>query len=115
MRTLLSIPGLSEAKIKKISESGRKLAQSGTVCPGTFATGLQVMEMRKSIRKITTGSAQFDELLGGGIESQSLTEFFGEFRTGKTQLCHTLCVTTQLGYDLCGGQFTAKNGVFYLS
>jgi RecA/RadA recombinase len=103
-RHLLAIPGLSEAKIKKITEAAKKLATSGMFCPGSFSTGLQVMEMRKSIRRITTGSAQFDELLGGGVESQSITEFFGEFRTGKTQLCHTLCVTTQLGYDLGGGQ-----------
>lgn len=37
-----------------------------------------------------------DKLLGGGIESMSITEVFGEFRTGKTQLAHTLCVTTQM-------------------
>jgi len=31
-----------------------------------------------------------------GIETGSITEVFGEFRTGKTQLCHTLCVTCQM-------------------
>ncbi|KAM4021932.1 meiotic recombination protein DMC1/LIM15 homolog isoform 1-T1 [Anomaloglossus baeobatrachus] len=36
------------------------------------------------------------KLLGGGIESMAITETFGEFRTGKTQLSHTLCVTAQL-------------------
>ena len=46
--------------------------------------------------KITTGSPVLDQLLGGGIETMSITEAFGEFRTGKTQLAHTLCVTTQL-------------------
>ena len=39
----------------------------------------------------------------GGVETGSLTEIFGEFRTGKTQLCHTLCVTAQLPLDqVCG-------------
>lgn len=39
-------------------------------------------------------------MLGGGIESMAITEVFGEFRTGKTQLSHTLCVTAQMpGYD----------------
>lgn len=46
--------------------------------------------------RITTGSTVLDELLGGGIETMAITEAFGEFRTGKTQLAHTLCVTTQL-------------------
>jgi meiotic recombination protein DMC1 len=101
---LCTINGLSEAKVKKMLALAKKHAAGHHLCPGSFQTGLQVQEMRKSIRKISTGSAQFDELLGGGIESQSITEFFGEFRTGKTQLCHTLCVTSQLGYDLGGGQ-----------
>ena len=37
-----------------------------------------------------------NKLLGGGLESMAITEVFGEFRTGKTQLSHTLCVTTQM-------------------
>jgi meiotic recombination protein DMC1 len=36
------------------------------------------------------------KLLGGGIESMAITEVFGEFRTGKTQLSHTLCVSAQM-------------------
>jgi DNA repair protein RadA len=35
-------------------------------------------------------------LLGGGIETQALTEFAGEFGSGKSQLCHTLCVTANM-------------------
>lgn len=37
-----------------------------------------------------------DELLQGGIETKSLTEIYGEYRCGKTQLCHMLCVTSQI-------------------
>ena len=40
----------------------------------------------------------------GGMETGSLTELFGEFRTGKTQLCHTLCVTCQMPVDQGGGE-----------
>jgi singapore isolate B (sub-type 7) whole genome shotgun sequence assembly, scaffold_11 len=50
--------------------------------------------------KITTGSSELDALIGGGIETMSVTEIFGEFRTGKTQLAHTLCVTAQLPTDM---------------
>jgi meiotic recombination protein DMC1 len=52
--------------------------------------------------KITTGSSSLDELLGGGIQTMSISEFFGEFRTGKTQLGHTMCVTVQLPVQLGG-------------
>ena len=66
-------------------------------------TGNELAQKRKNIIKITTGSSSLDELLGGGIESMSITEAFGEFRTGKTQLAHTLCVTTQLPKEKGGG------------
>ena len=61
-------------------------------------------EKRKSVMHITTGSQNLDKILGGGLESGSITEAFGEFRTGKTQLAHTLCCTAQLSYALGGGQ-----------
>jgi meiotic recombination protein DMC1 len=62
------------------------------------------MVKREKIRRITTGSKNLDTLLQGGIESMSITEVFGEFRTGKTQLSHTLCVTAQMSSDVGGGQ-----------
>lgn len=52
---------------------------------------------------LTTGSKCLDTLLGSGIETGTITEIFGEFRTGKTQLCHTLCVTCQLPIKDGGG------------
>jgi len=54
--------------------------------------------------QITTGSSQLDKILEGGIEAGYITELFGEFGTGKTQLCHQLCVTCQLPFERGGGQ-----------
>ena len=50
----------------------------------------------RNLVTLTTGATEIDKLLEGGIETGSITEVFGEFRTGKTQLCHTLCVTCQM-------------------
>ena len=50
--------------------------------------------------KVTTGCKNLDSLLGGGIESASLTEIYGEYRTGKTQWVHTLAVTSMLPKDM---------------
>jgi len=61
-----------------------------------FKSAEAVWEHRKHIAKITTGSQELDDLLGGGIETGCVTEFFGEFRTGKTQIAHQLCVNVQL-------------------
>ncbi len=84
--------------MEKIYAAARKLL--GSVF---FISGKQCLEDYKSLLKITTGSKAFDDILGGGIETGSITELYGEFRTGKTQLCHTLCVTTQLPAASGGG------------
>lgn len=97
-KDLLNIKGLSEAKIDKIIECSKKLVSCG------FQTGVQCLQQRqKNVLKITTGSAELDKLLGGGLESNSITEAFGEFRTGKTQIGHTICVTCQLPVERGGG------------
>lgn len=75
------------------------------------------MQLRQRVIKITTGSSDLDTLLGGGIETMSITEIFGEFRTGKTQLAHTLCVTAQLPSEMHGANgkviFLDTEGTLY--
>ncbi len=61
-----------------------------------FKSAEDIWEHRKNIARITTGSQELDDLLGGGVETGSVIEFFGEFRTGKTQIMHQLCVNVQL-------------------
>ncbi|XP_068650500.1 meiotic recombination protein DMC1 homolog [Aristolochia californica] len=96
-KNLTSIKGLSEAKVDKICEATEKIVNFG------YVTGSDVLLRRKSVIRITTGSQALDELLGGGIETRQITEAFGEFRSGKTQLAHTLCVSTQLPLNMRGG------------
>ncbi|KAG8231696.1 hypothetical protein J437_LFUL007471 [Ladona fulva] len=93
-KRLCAIRGLSEAKVDKIKEAIFKVG--GVELCGGFMTALEVSGKRRQVFHISTGSQELDKLLGGGIESMSITEAFGEFRTGKTQLSHTLCVTAQI-------------------
>jgi DNA repair protein RAD51 len=65
-----------------------------------FTTATEYHKQRQEVVFLTTGSKELDKLLQGGIETGSITEMFGEFRTGKTQLCHTLCVTCQVSITL---------------
>jgi hypothetical protein len=58
--------------------------------------------MRLPVPCLVIGSKDLDNLLNGGIETGSITEIFGEFRTGKTQICHTLCVMAQVGAEPYG-------------
>lgn len=82
---------IGEATAVKIIQNARKLANIGG-----FETGDKILERRKNVAKITTGSSELDKLLGGGVETQAITELFGEFGSGKTQICHQLAVNVQL-------------------
>jgi len=68
----------------------------------TFKTALELKQERMNTQKITTSSKNLDELLGGGIETRMLTEVFGEYGSGKTQICHQLSVNVQLPEDKGG-------------
>jgi meiotic recombination protein DMC1 len=74
---------------------------------GAFITGIDAQEKRKSVIKVSVGSKEVDTILGGGVETCSITELYGEFRTGKTQWCHMLCVTSQMPLSHGGGEGTA--------
>jgi len=89
-RKLCDVKGISEAKVQKLKEIVKGMV------PMDFKTAADALEDRKALVSLTTGSVELDKLLEGGIETGSITEVFGEFRTGKTQLCHTLCVTCQM-------------------
>ena len=69
-----------------------------------FTSAISVLHRRSELINITTGSKTLDTLLGGGIETGSITEFAGEFRTGKSQICHTLAVSCQLPVNMGGGE-----------
>ncbi|OHT10898.1 Meiotic recombination protein DMC1 like protein [Tritrichomonas foetus] len=97
-KRLANVKGISDAKVDKIIAAATSLDTSFS-----FMSGNECLNRRQRVIHITTGSSELDKLLGGGIESMSITEVFGEFRTGKTQLCHTLCVTSQLPINQGGG------------
>ena len=96
-KELISIRGFSENKADKVLEVAQKL------CPMGFSTATEYHLMRQSMVQISTGSKDLDKLLDGGIETGSITELYGEFRTGKSQLCHQLAITCQLPIEQGGG------------
>ncbi len=82
---------LGDSSAAKIIQNARKQADIGG-----FETGSALLEKRAKVGRLTSGSEIFNELLGGGFETQSIIELFGEFGSAKTQIAHQLCVTVQL-------------------
>ncbi|KAF9761325.1 Meiotic recombination protein DMC1/LIM15 like protein [Nosema granulosis] len=109
-KTLNKIKGLSDVKIDKMKEAVSKALKLDFMTAGAYAA------KRSQVCKITTGGSDFDALIGGGIQTMSITEVFGEFRTGKTQLATTMCVTVQLPEEQggCNGKaaFIDTEGTF---
>lgn len=81
---------LGEKSALKIIRSAREAADMG------YERATDVMTRRKEIGRISMGSEELDEMLGGGVETQAITEAFGEFGSGKTQIAHQISVDTQL-------------------
>ena len=68
----------------------------------SFVRADELLRMRENVLRLTTGSKPLDRLVGGGLETQTITEFYGEYGSGKSQLCHQLCVNVQLPPDRGG-------------
>ncbi|MDR4510862.1 MAG: DNA repair and recombination protein RadA [Nitrososphaeraceae archaeon] len=89
------ITGLSIEKAVELCNKARiKLEELGAL-EKSFITATELYNKRQSIARISTGSRCLDELLGGGIETGSITEIYGEFGSGKTQICHTTAILVQ--------------------
>ncbi|MFB6192016.1 MAG: DNA repair and recombination protein RadA [Haloarculaceae archaeon] len=127
---LEDLPGVGPATAEKLKESGFESYQSIAVASpgelsnqadvgessasdiinaareaadiGGFETGSDVLERRERIGKLETLVPELDELLGGGIETQSITEVYGEFGAGKSQVTHQLAVNVQLPTEVGG-------------
>ncbi len=93
---LEEISGVGEGSAVKVINAASDALELG------FETGSQVLERRKLIEKVGTGSAELDLLIGGGVETQAITEVFGRFGSGKSQLGFQLCVNAQLPVEKGG-------------
>jgi len=95
--TLGDVAGVSPSIARKAIQAARNMLDLG------FTDGIEYAKKRSNVIHITTGSKNFDELLGGkGVESRAVTEAFGAYGSGKTQLGSTLAVNAQLPLEKGG-------------
>jgi len=127
--TLKDLPGIGDATLKKLKDAGIISIRALAMTPKSTLTddvGLGdktadkaiktaqdvekmgftpadvIWEKRRALNKLTSGSQSLDDLVGGGFEPGALTEIYGEYRTGKTQIAHQLCVNVQLTHEQGG-------------
>ncbi|MBI2530494.1 MAG: DNA repair and recombination protein RadA [Candidatus Diapherotrites archaeon] len=87
---LVEAAGIGELTAGKAINAARESLEMG------YETADKIMERRKNLGKISTGSKELDSLLGGGIETQGITEAYGMYGSGKSQLCFQASVMAQL-------------------
>ena len=88
---------VGESNANDIIQAARNAADIGG-----FETGADVLERREQIGKLEWLIPEVDEMLGGGVETQSITEVYGEFGAGKSQITHQLAVNVQLPSEAGG-------------
>ena len=98
------VTGMEMDKSAEICNKARMMLEELGIIDKSFVTATSLFSKRRD--RISSGSNSFDDLLGGGLETKAVTEVYGEFGTGKTQLCHTLCVMVQ--QDTLAGGLDAK-------
>ncbi len=98
-----------EAAEKIVNKARQQLVEEGLIAKD-FVSATEIYKRRQDIGKISTGTNCLDMLFDGGVETQALTEVYGEFGSGKTQFCHTMCVNVQKTKEQ-GGQ---DGGVLYI-
>jgi len=96
VRELEDRAGIGPETAVKVSEEARKLVSID------FVSAREIWERRQGMMRCSTGSKKLDALLGGGIETQAITEWVGEFGAGKSQLSMKLCVMAQLSKEQGG-------------
>lgn len=100
----LESAGIGEKKALEIIRAARSSLSL------SFVRADELLKLRQTVLRLATGSKALDELLGGGLETQTITEFYGEYGSGKSQVCHQLCVNVQLP----PGQGGLNGGVLYI-
>ena len=104
------ITGMEKDSTEKLVNKARQYLADGGVLSKDFVSAADIYKRRQEIGKITTGTECLDTLFDGGVETQALTEVYGEFGCGKTQFCHTLCVMVQKAREEGG----LGGGVLYI-
>ncbi len=89
------VTGMTMEKSIDLCNKARVKLEEVEIIERTFIPATELYNKRKNIERISTGSKCFDQLLGGGFEVNAITEIYGEFGSGKTQICHTSAVMVQ--------------------
>jgi DNA repair protein RadA len=90
IREIIEKAGLENSVALKISRAARETIQTD------FITAKQLYERRQNLQRLSFASQNLNKLLGGGLETQAITEFVGEFGAGKSQISMKLSIMTQL-------------------
>jgi len=101
---LVEVAGVGESAARKMINMARDNLQMD------FESGEELLKRAERIERIKTGSAELDRLVGGGIETGTITEAYGSYGSSKTQLGFQLAINVQLPKDKGG----LDSGVVFL-
>lgn len=92
-RELAQALGISHERAIDFAKKARELLNL------RFHTAEELLNLRQKIVRLTTGCNAFNNLIGGGVETQAILELIGEYGVGKTQICHAVCISVQMSRE----------------
>ena len=102
---IAEVTGMDKSQADKICRVAREYLERNDILRKSFQKASDTLKYRErqiNTNRISTGCNSLNELLGGGFEPQAVTEFYGIYGCGKTQICHTAAVMAQLPRDQGG-------------
>lgn len=99
LESLTGSVGIRKDLANKYLQKAHVLLRENEEIGAEFIDGNESLKNREAVVRIKTGSQKLDDFLYGGIETQAVTEFYGEFGSGKSQLCHALAMRCGLKKD----------------
>jgi len=102
---IAEVTGMDKSQADKICRVAREYLEKNDILRKSFQKASDTLKYRErqiNTNRISTGCNSLNELLGGGFEPQAVTEFYGIYGCGKTQICHTAAVMAQLPRDQGG-------------
>lgn len=107
---LKEVTGWTLDEAAEVVKEARHILELSGWLKSSLCSATELLMRRKDIKHLKTGSEELDNLFTGGVESDAVTEVYGEFGSGKTQLMHSLAVMVQLPEDRGG----LDGGVLYI-
>ncbi len=83
---------MEDARLHNLIQICKKVLENSKRTRNPKLSISELRKYKKNMTKIPSGCIELDDMLGGGVELEALTEVYGAFASGKTQFAYSILV-----------------------